>query len=254
MKTIKTIPVYNLKSQKLTSIYVADLKAIKEETIDTNFFDVQDEFIIIKNKFFKSEHLVRYKKCYIQMQELSFERDPNVNYKKVLFILESPHRHEYNYDKGFQTKMPLSGSLNTFRTSFNQLMTEITEEDSAYEVTLYNPVPYQTSLHYLFRKSVQERTRFNFWLHGWWNMKYHRDFDQYLERNAFDYYINASTRAYKSIISFKLSTLIATEYQVYHPGSGFWNRKEVNFGIKKIIHLDDSHCMFNLPEKEEALW
>lgn len=253
MKIIQTIPVYNLKSQKLTSVTQVDFKAINEELIDHRFFEVQGQFIIIKNKFFKPEHLVRHHKFFIQGQEIVQHVPANAKYKKVLFILESPHKHEYDYEHGFKAGLPLAGSFDTFLNTFSLLMQRITQnEDEIYEVTVYNPVPFQTSMHYLFRKTINERTRFNFWLHGWWNMRYHKEFEHFLTRNRFDYYINASTKAYKSLISFKLSSNVNTEYQVYHPGSGFWNRKELKFGIKKIVHLDDSHYMFQLPEEKEA--
>ena len=90
-------------------------------------------------------------------------------------------------------------------------------------------------------------------MYGWWDLRYHKEFETYLQQNKFDYYINASTRLYKSILSYKLSSLVNTEYQVYHPSSGFWNRKEVKFGVKKIVHLDDSHYLFHLPEEEKGI-
>ena len=190
--------------------------------------------------------MVRHHKFFIKGQEILHVVPKQANIKKVLFILESPHKNEYDYSNGFKAGKPLTGNFDTFLTTFNVLMQRITssEQEVIYEVTVYNPVPFQTSLHYLFRKSVNERTRVNFWLHGWWNMRYHKEFENFISRNPFDFYINASTKAYKSAISFKLSGLVNTEYQVYHPGSGFWNRKELKFGIKKIIHLDDSHYLF----------
>ena len=124
--------------------------------------------------------------------------------------------------------------------------------NEAYEVTLYNPVPFQTSLHYLFKKNVNEYTRFNFWMYGWWNMKYHKDFENFLKRYSFDFYVNASTKAYKSQISFKLSSAISKEYQVYHPSSGFWNRQEARFGVKEITHLDDSHYLYSINQDLSA--
>ncbi|MFD0962409.1 hypothetical protein [Pseudofulvibacter geojedonensis] len=251
MKEIKTIPIYNRKSQKLTSITESEFKAIKDD-VDERFFIVEGEFVMVKSRFFRTEHLVTHQKLYIKDKKITFQKQKGIDYKKVLFILESPHRHEYDYEKNFSPRMPLYGNLNTFQSHFESLMFELTEEENyAYEVVLYNPVPYQTSLHYLLKRNVKEQTRFKFWLYGWLELKYHREFDRYLNQYKFDYYLNASTRMYKSIISYKLSTLVNTEYQVYHPSSGFWNRKEAKFGIKKIIHLDDSHFLFHLPKEEE---
>lgn len=251
MKEIKTIPIYNRKSQKLTSITDLEFNSIKDN-VDERFFIIEGEFIMVKSRFFKTEHLVTHQKLFIHNQEITFQKKKGVEYKRVLFILESPHRHEYDYENNFSPRMPLYGNLNTFQNQFEALMFELTEnQGQAYEVVLYNPVPFQTSLHYLLRRNVKEQTRFNFWLYGWWELKYHREFDRYLSQHKFDYYLNASTRMYKSIISCKLSNIINTEYQVYHPSSGFWNRKEAKFGIKKIIHLDDSHFLFHLPNPEE---
>ena len=168
----------------------------------------------------------------------------------MLFVLESPHHNEFNYDDNFKALRPLEGIFEQFKLMFHKLMTQITsDETTAYEVTLYNPVPFQSSLHYLFRRNIKEKTKLDFWLYGWFDLKYHKEFEEFLGYRKFDYYINASTRTYKTLISRKLSKLIATEYQVYHPNSSFWRRKEVKFGLKKIIHLDNSHELFNSDEK-----
>lgn len=253
MKHIKTIPVYNRKSHKITSITAAEFTSIKEP-VDAQFFTVEGEFVMVKSKFFRQEHLVTNQSFYIQNKKVYPSPKPGIQYKKVLFILEAPNRHEYDYEKSFEPRMPLYSSFHTFQSNFENLMLEITEKDlehQAYRVTLYNPVPFQTSLHYLLRRNVTEQTRFNFWMYGWWDLKYHKEFERFIAQHKFDYYLNASTRAYKTILSYKLSTLINTEYQVYHPSSGFWSRKEPKFGVKKITHLDDSHFLFHLPQQEE---
>ncbi len=252
MKNIKTIPVYNKKGQRITSITTKERDAINEALVDDRFFILEQHFIVIKNKFFRQEHLVKNVKFYIHKQDVHFKKQENLTYKKVLFILESPHKKEFDYEKDFQPLKPLVGSFETFRTTFYKLMEEISpEEHTGYEVTLYNPIPFQTSLHYLLRKNANERTKFNFWLYGWWNLKYNKEFTLFLETHKFDYYINASTRAFKPLISNKLAEVVPTEYQVYHPSSGFWNRKEVRFGVKRMIHLDDSHPLFHQKQNND---
>ena len=49
----------------------------------------------------------------------------------------------------------------------------------------------------------------------------------------------------KGIISQELSRVIDVEYQVHHPNSGFWKRKNINLGIKKIVHLQLTEIAWN---------
>jgi hypothetical protein len=250
MKTIKNSPVYNRKGQRIASITEQESGYIDETKIDERFFIVENDFIVIKSKFFRQEHLVKNWTFCIHGTQVHFKRKDNLNYKEVLFVLESPHHNEFNYDDNFKALRPLEGIFEQFKLTFNKLMTQITsDETTAYEITLYNPVPYQSSLHYLFRRNIKEKTKLDFWLYGWFDLKYHKEFEEFLGYRKFDYYINASTRTYKTLISRKLSKLITTEYQVYHPNSSFWRRKEVKFGLKKIIHLDNSHELFNSSEE-----
>lgn len=245
MKIIKNIPVYNRKGQRITSITEQEATYIDETKVDERFFIVENNFLVVKSKFFRQEHLVKSWTFSIHHDKVHFKKEKGLAYKKVLFILESPHHNEFDYEQDFKGSRPLAGSFDVFKAVFNQLMEQITfDKDTAYEVTLYNPVPFQTSLHYLFRRNIKEKTKLGFWLYGWFDLKYHKEFEEFLGYRKFDYYINASTRTYKTLISRKLSKHIATEYQVYHPNSSFWRRKEVKFGLKKIIHLDNNHELF----------
>jgi len=249
MNIIKTIPLYNRKGQRIASITEQEASYIDESKIDERFFIVENDFIVVKSKFFRQEHLVKNWTFCIHNQQVHFKRKENLTYKKVLFILESPHHNEFDYEDGFKSTRPLIGSFDTFKGAFYKLMEEITNDESmAYEVTLYNPIPFQSSLHYLFRRNIKEQTKFGFWLYGWWDLKYHKEFEEFLGYRKFDYYINSSTRTYKTLVSQKLSKLVSTEYQVYHPNSSNWRRKEIRFGLKKIIHLNDTHSLFK--EKE----
>jgi hypothetical protein len=253
MKIIKNNPVYNRKGQRITSITEQEASYIDDTKIDERFFIVEEAFLVVKSKFFRQEHLVKNWTFCIQGTQVHFKRKANIKYKKVLLILESPHHNEFDYDDNFKALRPLEGIFEVFKSTFHKLMTQITlEENTAYEVTLYNPVPFQTSLHYLFRRNIKEKTKLDFWLYGWFDLKYHKEFEEFLDYRKFDFYINASTRTYKTLISRKLSQLISTEYQVYHPNSSFWKRKEVKFGLKKIVHLDNSHELFASEEKNKT--
>jgi len=252
MKIIQTIPVYNRKGQKITSLTAQEAKAIDITKVDEQFFIVEENFVVVKSKFFRHEHLVKSRNFFLHQQDLHFKKKEGVTYKKVLFVFEAPHKNEYDYLQGFKGKTPLFGKLETFRTTFHKLMEELTEtQDIAYQVTLYNAVPFLMDLHYLMRRPVKETTKLNFWLYGWHDLKYKKEFINYLEFHKFDYYINASTRAFKASISRVLSTIVPVEHQVHHPNSGFWNRKVIKFGAKKIVHLDKSHQLFQPTNKKE---
>lgn len=255
MKIIKNTPVYNRKGQRITSITEQEANYIDETKVDERFFIVETNFLVVKSKFFRQEHLVKNWTFCIHNSKVHFKKKDDLKYKKVLFVLESPHHNEFDYDDNFKALRPLEGIFDLFKTTFGKLMSEITtDKDTAYEVTLFNPVPFQNSLHYLFRRNIKEKTKLDFWLYGWFDLKYHKEFENFLGYRKFDYYINASTRMYKTLISRKLSKLIPVEYQVYHPNSSFWKRKDVKFGLKKLIHLDKSHELFTSNDtlKEES--
>ena len=255
MKIIQTIPVYNKKGEKITSITKEECNAIKQAEVDEKFFIAEKNFVVVKSKFFRHEHLVKHRTVFLHQQDLHFKKKEGIHYKKVLFILEAPHKNEYDYLQGFKGKTPLFGKLDTFTNTFQILMNELeAETDNAYQITLYNAVPFLIDLHYLLKRPVKETTKLNFWLYGWHQLKHEKELINYLEFHKFDYYINASTRAFKSAISRTLSTLVPIEYQVHHPSSGFWNRKIIKFGAKKIIHLDDSHILFQENNAKKAIF
>ncbi|QHI35191.1 hypothetical protein IMCC3317_05370 [Kordia antarctica] len=237
MKVLQTIPVYNRKSKRVTSLKTDDFQIIKNE--DEEFFDVQGDFVIIKDRFFRAPHLVKPWTFWIENGKPQVAPTKDIQHTKVLFTVEAPDKNEFDYKNEFRATNPLTGYFQSFKAGFLELMAQIaSSEISNFEVTFYTLVPYQTSLHYLLGKRGSNQTRLNFWFYGWINLKYRNDFMNYLKRHTFDYYINGSTRAFKGIISQELSRVINVEYQVHHPNSGFWKRKNINLGIKKIIHLE----------------
>ncbi|MCH2193024.1 hypothetical protein [Kordia sp.] len=237
MKIVQTIPVYNRKSKRVTSLKIDDFKLIKNE--NEEFFDVQSDFVIIKDRFFRVPHLVKPWTFWIENGKPQAEPTENTHYTKVLFTVEAPDKNEFDYKNDFRAMNPLAGYFQSFKTGFLELMNRISEEElTNFQVTFYTLVPYQTSLHYLLGKTGSSQTRLNFWFYGWINLKYRNDFMNFLKQYEFDYYINGSTSAFKGIISQELSRVIDVEYQVHHPNSGFWKRKNINLGIKKIVHLE----------------
>lgn len=239
MKVIETIPVYNRKSKRVTSLKIEDFNGIKNEN-DT-FFDVQGDFVIIMDRFFRTPHLVKPWTFWIENGQPLTDPTPNTTHTKILFAVEAPDKNEFDYKNDFRAMNPLAGYFQSFKAGFLKLMEQIEEkENSNFEITFYTLVPYQTSLHYLLGKTGSNQTRLNFWFYGWINLKYRNDFMNYLKANTFDFYINGSTRAFKGIISQELSRVIDVEYQVHHPNSGFWKRKDIKLGIKKIVHLNQT--------------
>jgi hypothetical protein len=237
MKIVQTIPVYNRKSKRVTSLKVDDFQSIKNE--NEEFFDVQGDFVIIKDRFFRMPHLVKPWTFWIENGTPQGTPTENIVHTKVLFTVEAPDKNEFDYKNEFRAMNPLSGYFQSFKAGFLELMEQIaSSEITNFEVTFYTLVPYQTSLHYLLGKRGSNQTRLNFWFYGWINLKYRNDFMNYLKRHTFDYYINGSTSAFKGVISQELSRVINVEYQVHHPNSGFWKRKNINLGIKKIVHLE----------------
>lgn len=245
MQSIKNIPLYNRKGQRITSITEQEISYIDDDKVDDRFFIVEKDFVVVKSKFFRQEHLVKKWTFCIHNENVHFKRKPDLKYKKVLFILESTHHNDFDYDNNFKSLRPLMGNFDLFKANLPKLMHQICNDDSfAYEVTLFNPVPFQNSLHFLFRRNIKEQTKFGLWLYGWWDLKFHKEFEEFLSYKKFDYYINSSTRTYRTILSQKLSKIVATEYQVYNPNSSYWRRSEPKFGLKEIIHLDNSHSLF----------
>lgn len=237
MKIVQTVPVYNRKSKRVTSLKISDFQSIKNE--NEEFFDVQGDFVIVKDRFFRVPHLVKPWTFWIENSVPQLEASENVSYTKVLFVVESPDKYEFDYKNDFRAMNPLVGYFQSFKNGFLQLMDQITSSEAVnFEITFYTLVPYQTSLHYLLGKKGSNQTRLNFWFYGWINLKYRNDFMNYLKQHKFDYYINGSTSAFKGIISQELSRVIDVEYQVHHPNSGFWKRKDIRLGLKKIVHLE----------------
>ncbi len=246
MTHIETIPVYNRKGKRMTSLKIDDFKAIN--SFDDTFFEVTGDFVLVKPKFFRAPHIIKPQRLWIQQDKVMREPEEGKVYKKVLFIIDTPHKNEFNYIDDFKAGAPLSvKSYENFTNTFHKLMHQITEVGGeGYEVVFYTMVPYQTSLHFLLRKSVSEMTRFNFWFYGWTDLKYHKDFEAMITQSNFDYCINAGKRMFKNFISKELSRYVKKEYQVTHPASRMWRQKEFRLGIKEITHLDDKNIFDSL--------
>ena len=244
MKIVQTIPVYNRKSKRVTSLSIEDFQQIRGENED--FFDVQSDFVIIKDRFFRFPNLVKPWTFWIENGKPKADSTDGISYTKVLFLVEAPDKNEFDYKNDFRAMNPLAGYFQSFKTGFLTLMDQLVAEPTLnFQVTFYTLVPFQTSLHYLLGKTGSNQTRLNFWFYGWINLKYRNEFMNYLKQHSFEFYINGSTRAFKGIISQELSRVIKVEYQVHHPNSGFWKRKLLNLGLKKIVHLELADIPWN---------
>ncbi len=239
MTQIETIPVYNRKGKRITSLKIEDFNVIS--SFDDTFFEVTGDFVLVKPKFFRAPHIIKPQRLWIQGTRVTMEPKEKLDYKRVLFLIDTPHKNEFNYVDDFKAGAPLSArSFDSFTKTFHKLMNKISEKKGeAYEVVFYTMVPFQTSLHFLLGKSVSELTRFNFWFYGWSDLKYQKDFEVLMEDSNFDFYINAGKRMFKNFISKELSRFVNKEYQVTHPANRMWKQKELRVGIREIIHLND---------------
>jgi len=216
-----------------------DFNKIKH--FDDAFFEVTADFVLVKYKFFRKAHSIQPYTLWIAGSTVRVEPRETISYQRVLFILDTPRHHQFDYANDFAAGMPLSAkSYENFKNTFATLMQAIDgmPRGTGYEVTFYTTVPYQTSLHYLLGKAGNEMTRFNFWYHGWNVLKYNKSFVEFVKSKPFDYYINCSNRIFKNIISNTLSLHIREEYQVNHPSNRLWNQKAFSVPIKKLVHLN----------------
>lgn len=76
----------------------------------------------------------------------------------IVLIIESPHRHEYDYDEGFKPKGPAQGPTGK---KIHELLCEMLQRANVldlpvgdYDLLIVNPVQFQASLHRLHGKSL----------------------------------------------------------------------------------------------------
>jgi hypothetical protein len=90
----------------------------------------------------------------------------------IALLIESPHRHEYDYENGFKPVGPAQGPTGN---KIDELLCKLLQDNGAlglpateYDLLIVNPVQFQASLHRLHRKklngnSVVQRLRNHSW-------------------------------------------------------------------------------------------
>ena len=160
---------------------------------------------------------VRYAtRCYMKYNYNSFSFIPYAEYsnsKKVVILLESPHKDEF--DDNFNPLIPLNGASgrkfdSNIINRMNIWFSGHIVENQIFEIILYNPVPYQTSLyHFLSNKisyqpligspSVMPKIALDAKLRNEvWKALFNlpccnRYFEYWLKKNKPDYIINCCT-------------------------------------------------------------
>lgn len=244
MKKIKIVDNEDKNSQNLVGEVLID----SDKELNNNngsVFEIKDDTIFL-NKGFWAQKVI----------ERKFLIDKNVNIppsdkhiEKVLLILESPHKDEFG--DGFKPIAPAQGSTGTnIKNKIKCLLQQIekcqnigcNEKENLqndYLITIYNPVPYQTSLNYILNaKEINKHVKEMVWRYAWFNKRCMLDFTGYLITQEYDIVINACTEDLQPYVSCAIHNAekIKTEYSVYHPSAPYWNRKTPKFNLTKISH------------------
>lgn len=126
----------------------------------------------------------------------------------IVFILESPHHHEYEYPlEGDGLPIPIAPAQNTtgsailhfYETATKQLGEAFFEK---HPLIIMNPVPWQTSLHFFHRKKLTQKDwttelRNEVWKTIWKSSGTQRSFGFRLQKYHPAVVINACTKGHK---------------------------------------------------------
>ncbi|OYU82602.1 MAG: hypothetical protein CFE24_14770 [Flavobacterium sp. BFFFF2] len=206
--------------------------------------------VVFNNISLKSEFHLKELNC-LKVEEAFFFKDKEVphrvfhfNHKgeeikktnshfkliKVLLIIESPHKDEYDINfVPIGTAQGQTGrniSKNFYKLIQSNKELEKLEKD--FEVTVYNPIPLQTSM-YEITKCFDRNLRNSVWKYCW-NAEngpnFKSKFIEYIvENNDFEFIINACTNRLKKYVCEALnSNNIPNHTHFYHPS--FWGSSE----------------------------
>lgn len=188
-ETIKFSFENNVYSLKVNSIVTDKIRKVNCE----RFIDFKQGTIIIKPQLFNIEFKVpnvyRYSinkerelMCFVEKTEeycKSAFKDRSIEVesetKSIVLLLESPHKLEYDYKNNFSVKGPAQGRTGQLiESKIMEILKNIDlPKNEELKIILVNPIPYQTSLHYLHRgslsKSYFKHLRDIVWLNLWEN-------------------------------------------------------------------------------------
>lgn len=232
MNIINMIPVLNEAGLEITRLLDTEFNSVID--YDSNFFEKKEGHLIVKNTFFLPAHQVISRT--IRVENTTIKNEGQIT-TKVLLILESPHKAEF--DEVFNPITIANGI--TGRNISNhvlRLLTKIDNESNTFDITIYNPVPFQTSLNYFTNQdSINSDTKNQFWFHCWWNMAYKEKLSKFSLDGKFKYFINACTKDLSHFVSDELKNVTSTIYKVSHPSSAAWVSDADNFHLKRVTYL-----------------
>lgn len=226
------------------------------------------ENIEIKNEFFSeikrvpdvcrytfeitnNHYKIELKKGNIQdrLQQSNFS-DYNIdNYSEnpsIVIILESPHKDEYTID--FIPKAPAQGETGMqMCLKLEKILSNndlLNFKDNKYNIYIVNPIPFQTSLHFLHGQAVSkklnneskkeyETLRDDVWKKIWIIESIKKDFTKRIKLYNPEIIINACTKGVTDCIEKKLLKNFANKkyFKICHPSS--WSYRKSNYMLKK---------------------
>lgn len=222
----------------------------KERKLIEKFIEKKKDGIHIKKEFFQKIPLGIVKDNEIKVLN-KIEKDKNY----ILIVLESPHKSEYEIEKGeIKAIAPAKGKTGDNILKNKEIIKEIVddlkqlENKENYEIIIINPVPYQTSLYHLYERSeeqiknykLDQRIKKFVWKEIWDSKECKDEFTKNIKKINPVYTFNCCTYAFKKRVGEIIKEELKTNdiYELYHPSyDGFTN--ELKY-IKKYINKKKS--------------
>jgi hypothetical protein len=167
----------------------------------------------------------------------------------IIVILESPHKHEYDYTDEMKPRRPLMNpsSQTRFQNQFERLISSIQDGPDLHhdpQIVLCNPIQFQTSLHHLYQPNDQGKTdnlrkaiRNATW-RGLWGCKkdgrfpFQEDLINRLAKREPCIIINACTQVLQDELTHLLVTLPYPVFEATnHPA--YWNSATRIYRVKE---------------------
>lgn len=229
MTDIYTIAVLNESGKEMTRMNLDEFNNIKE--YDLKFFKKNEGNLVVKNSFFDVSRQVNTRILNIENKSI---KSLDTHVSKVVLILESPHKEEY--DENFNPIRIANGSTGVnIKNHILRLLKMLDNKTRYFEVTILNPVPYQTSLNYFTKsKKINAMTRNQFWFFCWWNMDCREKFIKRIKKEKYDIIINACTKDLRHYISDSLKEIVPIENTVAHPSSSRWPIKKAQYSLQRF--------------------
>lgn len=235
---------------EINSIVYEDLLKSQSKYVD---FDSVKSIITLKRSFFKRnkemQHITRYfvemndgqllvsqpKNKHLTVADSKYIDDavsPTYKEKTIAIILEAPHMDEYVSDsKKLIPIAPAQGQIGRkidaqLENLLNQLKMLCTGFHEKYRIVIIHPVPYQTSLHFIHRKQLNNyyrELRDKVWLKMWFEVpSVKQEFSLLLQSfNKDSILINACTKSLKPYVNEELIK-VQDRFQLFetcHPSS-----------------------------------